>query len=164
MEANCCQSEGAIANMPQTNTNVVQMPAPVIPARRKSRLKLTDANVKAFPFQGADDAGACKREKREWTFGPDEKLPAIYYDTEVKGFFVLCHRTSRSYYVQHDINGQSVMVNLGRVDTMPVKESRKLAMAAIVQMKNGINPNDEKKDRRLQAIVDAEMARAILLS
>lgn len=142
--------------MPQTANNVVAMPAPVIPNRRKARLKLTDANVKTFPFQGADDAGAARREQRAHAFGPEEKLPAIYYDTEVKGFFVLCHRTSRSYYVQHDIAGTSVMVNLGRVDTLPVKEARKLAMAAIVQMKNGINPNDEKKDRKLQAIVDAE--------
>lgn len=140
----------------QRATNVVQMPAPVIPARRKVRLKLTDANVKGFPFQGADDAGAAKREQRAHTFGPDEKLPAIYYDTEVKGFFALCHRTSRSFYVQHDINGKSVMVNLGRVDTLQVKEARKLAMAAIVQMKNGINPNAEKDARKLKALVDAE--------
>lgn len=131
--------------MPQPATNVVQMPAPVIPARRKGRLKLTDANVKNLPLQGADRI-----------FGPEEKLPAIIYDTEVRGFFVLCHRTSKSFYCQHDIAGRSVMVNLGRTDTITVKDARKLAMGAIVQMKNGVNPNDEKKGRRLQAIVDAE--------
>ena len=52
---------------------------------------------------------------------------------EVRGFFVMCHRTSKSYYVQHDIAGQSVMVNLGRVDTTQVKDARKLAMSAIVR-------------------------------
>lgn len=142
--------------MPQTAANVIEMPAPVIPNRRKGRLKLTDANVKTFPFQGADDAGAAKREGRGHTFGPEERLPALYYDTEVRGFYVLCHRTSRSFYVQHDIAGQSVAVNLGRVDTISVKDARKAAMSAIVQMKNGINPNDQRKHRKLQAIVDAE--------
>lgn len=125
--------------MPRTDTNVVVMPAPVIPKRRTARMKLTDANVKALPFQGAG-----------------EPLPAILYDTEVRGFFVLSHRTSKSYYVQHDVAGRSVMVNFGRVDTMPVKDARKIAMGLIVQMKNGNNPNEDKKRRTLCAIVAAE--------
>jgi integrase len=129
--------------MTPKTANVLQMPAP--PKRRKDRLKLTDATIRNFALQGQDA-----------TFRPDEPLPAILYDSECRGFFVLSHRTSKSYYVQHDIAGRSVMVNLGRTDTMLVKEARKLAMATIVQMKNGINPNDDKKQRTLQAIVDAE--------
>jgi integrase len=143
MEAMILPSRKGTIAMPQPSSNVVQMPAPVTPVRRKGRLKLTDANVKNLPLQGADSV-----------FGPHEKLP--YYDTEVRGFFVLCHRTSKSFYCQHDIAGRSVMVNLGRADTITVKDARKLAMAAIVQMKNGINPNDEKQQRKLQGLIDAE--------
>ena len=145
--------------MQQSATNVVQMPAPVIPARRKARLKLTDANVKAFPFQGADDARAAKHEQRAHTFGPDERLPAIYYDTEITGLFVMCHRTSRSYYVQHDINGKSVMVNLGRCDTLKLAGKtglRAVAMATLASMKSGVNPNEQKQARKLKALADAE--------
>src|SRR5271157_1905900 len=108
---------------------VVQMPAPTPLGRRKGRVKLTDAVVADFPLQGADRA-----------FGPAEKYPAIYYDTELNGFHVLCHRTSKSYYVQHDVAGKSVIVCLGRTNQLTAQKARRLALAHILTMKDGINP------------------------
>jgi len=130
--------------MPDTK-KVVQMPAPAPLGRRKSRLKLTDAVVADFPLQGADPA-----------FGPDEKYPAIYYDTELNGFHVLCHRTSKSYYVQHDVAGKSVVVCIGRTNQLTAQKARRLALAHILEMKNGVNPNEEHRRRNLDAVVQAE--------
>src|SRR5208283_754185 len=124
---------------------VVQMPAPTPLGRRKGRVKLTDAVVADFPLQGADRA-----------FGPAEKYPAIYYDTELNGFHVLCHRTSKSYYVQHDVAGKSVIVCLGRTNQLTAQKARRLALAHILTMKDGINPNEEHRRRNLDAIIQAE--------
>jgi len=109
------------------------------PSRRKERVKLTDAAVGDLPLQG-----------------PDEKYPPIYCDTEVKGFYVLCHRTSKSYYVQHDIAGKSVVVHVGPVNAWTAQKARKQALAHKLAMKNGINPNDDRKTRSLEAAAKAE--------
>jgi len=65
--------------MPRPTSNVVQLPAPApLPKRRTARVKLTDAAVRDFPLQGQDPL-----------YGPEERLPAILHDEEVRGFFLM---------------------------------------------------------------------------
>jgi integrase len=117
-------------------TKVVQMP---VPKRRKGRTKLTDAAVRDLPLQQ-----------------PEEKHPAIYYDTDLRGFYVLCHRTSKSYYVSRDISGKSVTVCLGRTNELTAKDARDKARAEIQKMRDGRNPNDERRKKALEALAQAE--------
>jgi hypothetical protein len=59
--------------------NVVELPAPTpLPAHRKDRLKLTDANVRTLPSQGQDPkfgpAESCSRDAYESLRGKTNQL------------------------------------------------------------------------------------------
>lgn len=117
-------------------TNVVEMPKP---KRRTARFKFTDAAVRDLALQGVD-----------------EKLPALYHDEELKGFFILCHKGTKGYYVQRDIAGKSVVVHLGATNLMTARDARAKAAKTLLLMKEGVNPNEEKREAARASVTKAE--------
>lgn len=121
--------------MVQVAKNVIEMPRP---KRRTARFKFTDAAVRDLPLQGQDAR-----------HGAEEKSPALYHDEELRGFFILCHKSTKSYYVQRDIAGKSVVVCLGPTNLMTAREARDKARKTLVLMKDGVNPNEQRKESAL---------------
>lgn len=83
-----------------------------------------------------------------------EGLPlgsGIWRDQQVKGFLVICHKTTRTYAVQGDVrrNGRfirTVRVTIGRCDRIALKEARLKAITLMMQIQSGIDPNSSPED------------------
>ncbi len=92
--------------------------------------KLTEANVRGLP--------------------PSPGRGYVVRDTELKGFIVIVNKKSSSWGVQRDLwqgpRGhrrfvRSVRYTIGRVGIMPLRVAREMALEAIHQIQQGIDPN-----------------------
>jgi integrase len=110
------------------SAEVVMMPAPKKAHKKLARLKLTEDRVKRIPPMNP----------------AKDKYPVPYLDTDLKGFMVIAHRESKSYYAQRDIRGKTVRVAIGKTDLMDASEARQRARKLLATMADGINPNDRR--------------------
>lgn len=92
--------------------------------------KLTEANVRGLP--------------------PSPGRGYVVRDTELKGFIVIVNKKSSSWAVQRDLwqgpRGRrrfvrSVRHTIGRVGNIPLRVAREMALEAIHQIQQGIDPN-----------------------
>jgi Arm DNA-binding domain len=84
-----------------------------------------------------------------------KKIPfgsGTYLDKTMRGFMVVSNAVSKSYVFQRKIKGRSVRVTLGRVGEITAEEARDAAMAAWLQMKQGVNPNEQKRENRVRGM------------
>lgn len=110
------------------SAEVVMMPAPKKAHKKLARLKLTEDRVKRIPPMNP----------------AKDKYPVPYLDTDLKGFMVIAHRESKSYYAQRDIRGKTTRMVIGRTDLMDASEARQRARKLLATMADGINPNDQR--------------------
>lgn len=72
-------------------------------------------------------------------------VPAIYRDSELIGFAVRVNSSYKTYIVEKKVLGKSVRSTLGLHGNITLAQARELAREKLLQMSQGINPNDEKK-------------------
>lgn len=68
-------------------------------------------------------------------------------DTEQPGFGVRVGAKSKTFFVTSRVNGRVVRATVGKFPAMNVEDARKKARKMLVDMGDGINPNDERKGR-----------------
>jgi hypothetical protein len=91
------------------------------------RFKFTKTSLKTLASAGV--ASRCS----------DQEVKELYFDTTVGGqFFRLIKK----------INGKKVTVKLGDFQTMTVEQARIKALGHLVEMSQGINPNELKRNDR----------------
>lgn len=80
-----------------------------------------------------------------------EKGQILYFDTDLKGFGICIGKTSKTYFVQREVNGRTVRTTIGKHGTFTLEEARKDAMAHLVDMCRSINPNEVKREKRIRS-------------
>jgi integrase len=72
-----------------------------------------------------------------------------YCDTELRGFYMLVGRESKTYVAQKDIQGKTIRYTIGRHGHFTPEQARRIAQDKLNQMAQGINPNvANDKDER----------------
>lgn len=95
-------------------------------------LKLTKTKVEGLPI-------------------PTDKDQVFYWDSETKGFGVrITANGARSYIVQRPVNGKTRRFTLGPHGLLTCDEARKRAMEKLLEMMDGIDPQQEKKRKVAQ--------------
>lgn len=83
---------------------------------------------------------------------PTDKDQVFYWDSETKGFGLrITANGARSYVVQRPVNGKTRRFTLGQHGVLTCEAARKRAMAKLLEMMDGINPQTEKKRETAQA-------------
>ena len=85
-----------------------------------------------------------------------------YLDKNMRGFMLVSNAASMSYVLQRKVNGRSVRVTLGRVGEISADEARDAAMEAWLQMKKGLNPNDQRREDRVRGMTLKEAYRLFM--
>lgn len=75
----------------------------------------------------------------------------IYFDQSVKGFGVSVGKTAKSFILQRETNRKSVRVTIARTTEITVAKAREQARNLLFDIRNGHNPNAEKKEDRKEA-------------
>ncbi|MEJ2122006.1 MAG: integrase family protein [Alphaproteobacteria bacterium] len=78
----------------------------------------------------------------------------LHWDTELKGFGVLCSGTtnSKTYVVQRDINGKSRRVTVGPVNVLSLDAARDGAKRELALMYQGIDPKAHRRALKAQGV------------
>lgn len=76
----------------------------------------------------------------------------LYADIEMRGFYLIVTATKRSFYVQSQVNGRQVRVKLGDYPAMDAKQARDSARQMLVCMREGTNPNEERRKAKARGI------------
>ncbi len=76
----------------------------------------------------------------------------LYADIEMRGFYLIVTPTKRSFYVQSQVNGRQVRVKLGDYPAMDAKQARDAARQMLVCMREGTNPNEERRKAKARGI------------
>lgn len=74
------------------------------------------------------------------------------WDLEQTGFGVRVGAKSKTFFVTSRVNGRVVRATVGKFPAMNVDDARKRARRMLVDMGDGTNPNDERKQGRSQAL------------
>lgn len=83
---------------------------------------------------------------------PNRGKSALYADSEMRGFYLIVTPTKRSFYVQSLVNGKQVRTKLGDHPAMDAKQARDAARHALVGMRAGRNPNEERRRAKARGI------------
>jgi integrase len=82
---------------------------------------------------------------------PTDKDQVFYWDSETKGFGVrVTANGARSYIVQRPVHGKTRRFTLGPHGVLTCDEARKRAMEKLLEMMDGINPQEEKRRKVAQ--------------
>ncbi len=83
---------------------------------------------------------------------PIHKDQEFYWDSETKGFGVrVTAKGAKSYVVQRPVHGKTRRFTLGPHGVLTCDEARKRAMTMLLDMMDGINPQEQKKRKVAQA-------------
>jgi len=83
---------------------------------------------------------------------PPPGKSALYADSEMRGFYLIVTQGRRSFYVQSLVKGKQVRTKLGDHPSMDAKQARDAARRALVGMRSGLNPNEERRRARARGI------------
>lgn len=83
---------------------------------------------------------------------PPQGKSALYADSEMRGFYLIVTQGRRSFYVQSLVKGRQVRTKLGDHPSMDAKQARDAARRALVGMRSGVNPNEERRKARARGI------------
>ena len=83
---------------------------------------------------------------------PEPGKSILYADTEMRGFYLITTATKRAFYVQSLVNGRQVRSKLGDYPTIDAKQARDAARQALVGMRAGTNPNEERRKAKARGI------------
>jgi integrase len=79
-----------------------------------------------------------------------KKQQKLYWDDELAGFGICVGHTSKSYIAQHDVNGRTVRITIGKHGVFTPEEARREARDYLNRMARGEDPRETK--RRQQAL------------
>ena len=74
-----------------------------------------------------------------------EKTPVFIWDKDLKNFGIKLNPTSKVYVAQSRVNGKTRRVKIGEHGIFTVDQARKKAKQILLDMENGIDPNQQKK-------------------
>lgn len=83
---------------------------------------------------------------------PAQGKSTLYADSELRGFYLIVTQGRKSFYVQSLVNGKQVRTKLGDHPAMDAKQARDLARTTLVGMRQGKNPNEEKRKAKARGI------------
>lgn len=75
-----------------------------------------------------------------------------YFDTELPGFGLRVTESSKTYFVLGRVKGRLKRYTIGKHGVKTPDEARKEARQALVDMSNGIDPNEKKAQDRVRGI------------
>lgn len=81
-----------------------------------------------------------------------EKGQVFYRDPEMRGFALRVGTNSKTYIAESKVNGKAVRVTIGKHGIFTPEQARAEARQILGTMARGINPVDEKRDRRAKAV------------
>ncbi|MBU1652649.1 integrase family protein, partial [bacterium] len=81
-----------------------------------------------------------------------ESGQTFYRDTEISGFGLRVGTTSKTYIAEGKANGKTVRMTIGRHGVFTAEQARVEARQILVMIAKGVNPVDEKKERRAKAV------------
>src|SRR5215212_5600867 len=84
---------------------------------------------------------------------PAGKPYHIQWDEALPGFGVRINPTNKVWVVQYRAGGKSRRETIGRVDTIPLEEARKIARASLAKVQLGSDPQSEKLQAKARATV-----------
>lgn len=77
----------------------------------------------------------------------------FYFDTELKGFGIyVTPKNVKSYFVKGRVNGKQVKTAISPCNVMKLKDARLEAQKILSGMKHGVNPQQEKREKKLAGI------------
>jgi integrase len=88
---------------------------------------------------------------------PPEKGQKLIYDDELKGFGLRVTKTAKVYICQGRVKGRVKRVKIGNHGAWTLDNARKKAREYLVNMANGIDPNQEKKVQAVRALTLEEV-------
>lgn len=80
----------------------------------------------------------------------------LYRDKLLRGFGLRVGSSTKVYVVEGQVAGRTRRVTIGRADIMSVDTARKRAMHILTEMALGLDPNEEKRKKALEAITVAD--------
>ena len=90
-------------------------------------------------------------KKRRPLVGPDEPVrQRVYWDSELAGFGLRVGRKAKSFIVQRDMAGRTVLHTIGRTPPWTADEARRRARELIVDMDKGIDPNARSRQEEAE--------------
>jgi len=95
-------------------------------------LKLTKSTVDALPYRQSGQE--------------------CYWDTELKGFGLVVGKASKTFVVLRRVNGRRVKVSIDRHGVITLKQARDRAAELLVEMRQGVNPNAERKAKQQRVV------------
>ncbi len=90
-----------------------------------------------------------------------ELSPAIYRDSELIGFAVRVNSSYKTYIVEKKVKGKSVRSTLGLHGNITLAQARDLAREKLMQMTQGVNPNESKREVIAKEKAKTELNRSI---
>lgn len=81
-----------------------------------------------------------------------EKGQAFYRDPEMRGFALRVGTNSKTYIAESKVNGKAVRITIGKHGIFTSEQARVEARKILGTMARGINPVDEKRDRRARGV------------
>lgn len=81
-----------------------------------------------------------------------ESGQVFYRDTEITGFGLRVGSTSKTYIAESRVNGKNVRVTIGKHGVFTAEQARVEARQLLAMAAKGVNPIDEKKERRAKGI------------
>ena len=91
-----------------------------------------------------------KKSIDELPFGNGRQI--FYHDSELSGFGLRVSAKTKTYFVQKAVHGRTVRTTIGKHVVFTLEQARKEAMAHLVDMTKGINPNRVKRDKQVEII------------
>jgi integrase len=88
---------------------------------------------------------------------PPDKGQKLIYDDELKGFGIRVTKTAKVYICQGRVKGRVKRVKIGNHGAWTLDNARKKAREYLVNMANGIDPNQEKKVQAVRALTLEEV-------
>jgi integrase len=80
----------------------------------------------------------------------------LYRDTLLRGFGLRVGSNSKVFVVEGQVRGKTCRYTIGRTDIMSVDAARKEAMQKLSDMARGIDPNEEKRRKAIEAMTVSE--------
>jgi integrase len=80
----------------------------------------------------------------------------FHWDTQLTGFGVKATKSGKSYVVEGQVNRKRRRYVIGNVEVFALEQARKRAQSILVDMANGIDPNQRKRGEIVEAITVAE--------
>jgi integrase len=82
----------------------------------------------------------------------------FYYDDVLMGFGIRVGAKVKAYFMQRDIAGRTVRTTLGRHGAITTNQARRAAEAMLVDMRQGVNPNERKRASQVRSLTLGDAA------